>query len=50
MPGQQHDLHGSARIIPPIALLLIDVINDLALRTAKRCSNRPSPWPQSSRP
>ena len=30
MPGQQHDLHGNAPDNAPIALLLIDVINDLA--------------------
>jgi nicotinamidase-related amidase len=29
MPGQQHDLHGSVPDNAPIALLLIDVINDL---------------------
>jgi hypothetical protein len=29
MPGQQHDLHGNAPDTAPIALLLIDVINDL---------------------
>jgi len=29
MPGQQHDLHGNAPDNAPMALLLIDVINDL---------------------
>ena len=29
MPGQQHDLHGNAPDKAPVALLLIDVINDL---------------------
>ena len=29
MPGQQHDLHGNAPDTAPMALLLIDVINDL---------------------
>ena len=29
MPGQQHDLHGNAPDKAPMALLLIDVINDL---------------------
>ncbi len=27
-PGSQHDLHGSAPDTHPIALLLIDVVND----------------------
>src|SRR5436190_5313855 len=30
MPGQQHDLHGNAPDKAPMALLLIDVIHDLA--------------------
>jgi nicotinamidase-related amidase len=30
MPGQPHDLHGNAPDTAPMALLLIDVINDLA--------------------
>ena len=30
MPGPPHDLHGNAPDNAPIALLLIDVINDLA--------------------
>ena len=29
MPGQQHDLYGNAPDMAPIALFLIDVINDL---------------------
>jgi nicotinamidase-related amidase len=35
MPGQQHDLHGNAPDQAPIALLLIDVINDLAFAHGK---------------
>ena len=35
MPGQQHDLHGNAPDTAPIALLLIDVINDLAFPDGK---------------
>jgi len=35
MPGQQHDLHGNAPDTAPVALLLIDVINDLAFPEGK---------------
>ena len=35
MPGQQHDLHGNAPDTAPVALLLIDVINDLAFPDGK---------------
>ena len=35
MPDPQHDLHGSAPDTTPIALLLIDVINDLAFADGK---------------
>jgi nicotinamidase-related amidase len=35
MPDPQHDLHGSAPDTTPIALLLIDVINDLAFAQGK---------------
>ena len=35
MPGQQHDLHGNVPDNAPIALLLIDVINDLAFAHGK---------------
>jgi nicotinamidase-related amidase len=35
MPDPQHDLHGSAPDTTPIALLLIDVINDLAFAHGK---------------
>jgi nicotinamidase-related amidase len=35
MPGQQHDLHGNVPDNAPIALLLIDVINDLAFEQGK---------------
>jgi nicotinamidase-related amidase len=35
MPGQQHDLHGSVPDSAPIALLLIDVINDLDFEQGK---------------
>jgi nicotinamidase-related amidase len=35
MPGQQHDLHGNAPDTAPIALLLIDVINDLDFAQGK---------------
>jgi nicotinamidase-related amidase len=35
MPGQQHDLHGNVPDQAPVALLLIDVINDLAFPDGK---------------
>jgi len=35
MPGQQYDLHGNAPDTAPVALLLIDVINDLAFPEGK---------------
>jgi nicotinamidase-related amidase len=35
MPGRQHDLHGNVPDTAPIALLLIDVINDLAFADGK---------------
>jgi nicotinamidase-related amidase len=35
MSGQQHDLHGNVPDNSPIALLLIDVINDLAFEQGK---------------
>ena len=35
MPGQQHDLHGNVPDNAPIALLLIDVINDLEFKQGK---------------
>jgi nicotinamidase-related amidase len=35
MPGQQHDLHGNAPDTAPVALLLIDIINDLAFPEGK---------------
>jgi len=35
MPGLQHDLHGSVPDNAPIALLLIDVINDLEFEQGK---------------
>jgi hypothetical protein len=35
MPGQQHDLHGNAPKQAPVALLLIDVINNLAFPDGK---------------
>jgi nicotinamidase-related amidase len=35
MPGQQHNLHGNAPDTAPVALLLIDVINDLAFPDGK---------------
>ena len=50
MPGQQHDLHGNAPDTAPVALLLIDVINDLDFAHGKALLKRPFPWPQSSQP
>ena len=35
MPGRQHDLHGNVPDTAPIALLLIDVINDLTFADGK---------------
>jgi nicotinamidase-related amidase len=35
MPGQPHDLHGNVPDTAPVALLLIDVINDLAFGHGK---------------
>ena len=50
MPGHQHDLHGNAPIRPPSPCSSLMSLMISTLRTGKRCSNRPSPWPQRSPP
>jgi nicotinamidase-related amidase len=43
MPGQPHDLHGNVLDHAPVALLLIDVINDLAFAHGRALLKRALP-------
>ena len=48
-PAKNDDLHGNVPENSSVALLLIDVINDLDFEGPSRWSSRPCRWPAASR-